>query len=815
MRRRKKLYAFIAVLLVMMLSFVSIDTSAAGLLYSSKIDGTKKVQLEKNRSGSMVKSEGSGEGGSGTGEGGSGAEEGGSDTGSGSASESGAGSGTDSGSSSNSESGKSVAENKQGSPEGEEETNAGVASGSGTGSGSGTASGSGTGSGSGSSNSSSGGTHSQQEKGVPEGETGNAPTDDAVGPIPAAPKNNSSGSSSEKKSSTGNSNNSKNNKENSGSGLSNEPEDEEPSMKGSLKSSSIGKDQFRIEQVRVVMPYIRAYFYPESDFDSSSSIKGQLGETEVELQDYKKWSETGYGIDYYFLIDNSKSVSKDDFSSVKEELADMSSYMKSADTISIYLVGDTSERLCEKLSSSDSAKLSEILDGIERDGDNTNLYNAIKEAADTIAAEDTDKVFSDTDDIDEGLNFGKNRSVIVAVTDGVNDTVNGYGKDETIQKLNENNVPFYLIQQRMQNEKGGESRSDIQQVVRQSGGDYVLCEELDEGGAVAELSKRLNSCYVATFKADTNKTSNDVVGFNIVYVTDAGEKSFTAKEVKRDKHVADENAPSVESVEITDEHSIKIVFTKDVSDEAKNLSLYAVTDDRGNSIKPTGADFDVNGTNTVILTTADKLWNGTYEISIGAGITDTSEEENEMGATTKSVVFSGGEDFVEVKESFFQKYWWLVLIIFILVVIAILVIVYLIIKKRKGLVVVDDKMVLADKVDEKVHLQIDRVQGQPVRPLGIPFTLVVKSGGKTIKEINTHIDSTIIVGRGDICDVIIDDLQMSRQHFAISEKNGVFKIMDLDSRNGTYLNGVKLAGERKLEKNDRIKAGSLDIVVRW
>jgi len=533
------------------------------------------------------------------------------------------------------------------------------------------------------------------------------------------------------------------------------------------------------------------------------------------LKNLKSLFHSRYGIDYYFLIDNSKSVSKDDFSSIKDELAELSSYMKSADTISIYLVGDTSERLCEKLSSSDSGKISEILDGIERDGDNTNLYNAIKEAVDTIAAEDTDKVFSDTDDIDEGLKFGKNRSVIVAVTDGVNDTVNGYGKDETIQKLNENNVPFYLIQQRMQNEKGGESRSDIQQVVRQSGGDFVLCEEFDEGGAVAELSKRLNSCYVATFKADTNKTSNDVVGFNIVYETDAGEKSFTAKEVKRDKHVADENAPSVESVEITDEHSIKIVFSKDVSDEAKNLSPYAVTDDRGNSIKPTGADFDVNGTNTVILTTADKLWNGTYEISIGAGITDTSEEANEMGATTKSVVFSGGEDFVEVKESFFQKYWWLVIIIFILIVIAILVIVYLIIKKRKGLVVVDDKMVLADKVDEKVHLQIDRVQGQPIRPQGIPITLVVKSGGKTIKEINTHIDSTIIVGRGDICDVIIDDLQMSRQHFAISEKNGVFKIMDLESRNGTYLNGVKLAGERKLEKNDRIKAGSLDIVVRW
>jgi len=51
MRRRKKLFMFIAIVLVFMLSFVSIDTSAAGFLYSSRISGV---------SGKTIRSEGTG-----------------------------------------------------------------------------------------------------------------------------------------------------------------------------------------------------------------------------------------------------------------------------------------------------------------------------------------------------------------------------------------------------------------------------------------------------------------------------------------------------------------------------------------------------------------------------------------------------------------------------------------------------------------------------------------------------------------------------------------------------------------------------------
>ena len=85
----------------------------------------------------------------------------------------------------------------------------------------------------------------------------------------------------------------------------------------SINLTNTVNEQYRIEQVRAVMPYVRAYFYPDETYDTNTGVYGMLGDERLEMMDSRKWAETGYGIDYYFLIDNSKSVSKEDFEKVK------------------------------------------------------------------------------------------------------------------------------------------------------------------------------------------------------------------------------------------------------------------------------------------------------------------------------------------------------------------------------------------------------------------------------------------------------------------------------------------------------------------
>ena len=207
--------------------------------------------------------------------------------------------------------------------------------------------------------------------------------------------------------------------------------------------------------------------------------------------------------------------------------------------------------------------------------------------------------------------------------------------------------------------------------------------------------------------------------------------------------------------------------------------------------------------------------NGDYTVKISGGITDTTEEANPMEEASLDVSYKDGKDYVPEKKSFFHEYWWVVLAGFIVIVIVILLIIFAVIKKRKGLVVVDDKVVLADRVDEQIHLHINKVQVGTAVNQGFPVSLIIKSGGKMIKEINAKVDGSLIVGRAEICDLYIDDPHMSKQHFAIEFSNNMLMIMDLESKNGTFLNGVRLNGKRRLSQNDVIQAGSLEIIIRW
>lgn len=66
-----------------------------------------------------------------------------------------------------------------------------------------------------------------------------------------------------------------------------------------------------------------------------------------------------------------------------------------------------------------------------------------------------------------------------------------------------------------------------------------------------------------------------------------------------------------------------------------------------------------------------------------------------------------------------------------------------------------------------------------------------------------------------MCDVYLDDEKMSRQHFAISEEQGGFYIEDLKTTNGTWLNGDRLYGKKKLQRGDKVKAGRIKMIVGW
>src|SRR5271165_4408324 len=54
-----------------------------------------------------------------------------------------------------------------------------------------------------------------------------------------------------------------------------------------------------------------------------------------------------------------------------------------------------------------------------------------------------------------------------------------------------------------------------------------------------------------------------------------------------------------------------------------------------------------------------------------------------------------------------------------------------------------------------------------------------------------------------------DDAGLSRQHFALEARGEDWIVQDLNSKNGTFVNGVRITGPQVLARNDRVTAGHL------
>jgi pSer/pThr/pTyr-binding forkhead associated (FHA) protein len=71
-----------------------------------------------------------------------------------------------------------------------------------------------------------------------------------------------------------------------------------------------------------------------------------------------------------------------------------------------------------------------------------------------------------------------------------------------------------------------------------------------------------------------------------------------------------------------------------------------------------------------------------------------------------------------------------------------------------------------------------------------------------------QIKGVAVIGRSKGCDVVIDDKQSSRRHARVFSDGRQYFVEDLDSRNGTLLNGGKIAGRHPIQDGDEIRIGA-------
>lgn len=69
-----------------------------------------------------------------------------------------------------------------------------------------------------------------------------------------------------------------------------------------------------------------------------------------------------------------------------------------------------------------------------------------------------------------------------------------------------------------------------------------------------------------------------------------------------------------------------------------------------------------------------------------------------------------------------------------------------------------------------------------------------------------------IIGRSSKCDIPIKDKFVSKEHISITEEDGVYFLEDLNSANGTFLNGEEVNDIIELRNGDKIGVGFIQLL---
>lgn len=90
----------------------------------------------------------------------------------------------------------------------------------------------------------------------------------------------------------------------------------------------------------------------------------------------------------------------------------------------------------------------------------------------------------------------------------------------------------------------------------------------------------------------------------------------------------------------------------------------------------------------------------------------------------------------------------------------------------------------------------------------MPRLIVLQKNGSA-KQANV-VNTPFVIGRADSCDLVLDNPLVSRAHAVFEAVGDAMTLRDLQSHNGTYVNGERLQA-CTLANGDEIKIGSYQI----
>src|SRR5438132_6220475 len=100
----------------------------------------------------------------------------------------------------------------------------------------------------------------------------------------------------------------------------------------------------------------------------------------------------------------------------------------------------------------------------------------------------------------------------------------------------------------------------------------------------------------------------------------------------------------------------------------------------------------------------------------------------------------------------------------------------------------------------------------PAQPAGAAFaSFLVRSGGLMGRRLPVK-TPVVNLGRADYNDIVLPDPSVSTTHAKLQRREGVWVVVDLDSTNGTFVDGERVKGESPLAPGALLRFGDVQLV---
>lgn len=565
------------------------------------------------------------------------------------------------------------------------------------------------------------------------------------------------------------------------------------------------------EQVYVNLPEVTLY---GTGF-SGGVTEAYLGSRKLESTDVVSFAETGEPIYYYLLLDVSNSMPEAYFDKIKQSIQSFEGTLGEQDRMFLYTFGETVElRLDENHTPADTQTVLASIDNVDN---KTLLFEAVSQAADKA-----DQVPAEV----------CRRRVLAVISDGEDFTVGKTGVQEAQDNLAKKGIPAYAF---AIEDTARENINNFGSFSRNSGGQMVVFGDAQADTVLSDFHQRLEAYDTVRFTGSDNIVSNSVEAFT---VKTAANQTLT-RNVLVSRYIPDQTAPVILRAEKLEDDQVEVEFSEPVKG-ADAASSYTVTwegkadkkkdkdDEKEEEDEATvseadskESDSDKDGErkvaavasvsvvqdkeNTVLLTFTSDLKPGTYQVSC-TNITDVSMEGHPV---KNSAEFEVEQPPLGTRiMNAIQSWYWIFLVLIAAALILVACVIYRKVKKGRGVIYVDGKPVIASDVEIHKHVAIQEQEG-------MPFYARVSVKGNKPEDLELSIADSFIVGRSQICNLYFDDKRMSRQHFALEWDGQDMYVTDLETTNGTLVNGVKINKRRRLQPDDKVSAGSVEMTIRW